>query len=48
LDIPYKLEIAYTNGEATDYEKVDGVYRGITASEAITRVTYEEICMKGN
>lgn len=39
MDIPYKLEVAFTNGVATDYEIINGVYRGVTASEAITRIT---------
>ncbi len=38
-DIPYILEIAYTNGLAVEYEKINGYFRGTTTGEVNTYIT---------
>lgn len=44
-DIPYRVDIGYTNGSGTEYETIHGVYRGIATSEAKTYITSEKnIC----
>lgn len=43
-DVPYKLEIGYTNGAATEFDVVHGWYRGVVTGEAETTINSEKIC----
>ena len=45
-DVPYTLQIGYTNSRAVEYESISGHYRGIAVGEVKTTVRYEEICSK--
>lgn len=43
-DVPYTLQIGYTNGVAMEYEVINGFYRGVAVGEVKTTVNYEKIC----
>lgn len=43
-DVPYTLQIGYSNGIAMEYEVINGFYRGVAVGEVKTTVTYEKIC----
>lgn len=43
-DVPYTLQIGYTNGQAMEYEVINGFYRGVAVGEVKTTVSYEKIC----
>ena len=43
-DVPYTLQLVYTNGLAMEYESISGYYRGVAVGEVKTTVSYEKIC----